>query len=169
MFAKNVLHPDHPRSRGVYLTPVPLITLGAGSSPLARGLHGSPVDELAEPRIIPARAGFTRMRTRRRQAVRDHPRSRGVYRNAGLVWVQACGIIPARAGFTGWRAILWSMVWDHPRSRGVYSLIKEYNDGGGGSSPLARGLPRVHSRPGHLPRIIPARAGFTGVHSAAAW
>ena len=55
-------------------------------------------------------------------------------------------------------------VGDHPRSRGVYNwgtlAINKY----GGSSPLARGLPRrdVH----HLDDsgIIPARAGFTQQH-----
>ena len=73
-----------------------------------------------EPRIIPARAGFTRRRRRCSGPPPDHPRSRGVYsyewtalrsrsgssplargllyqdRKRGIV----VGIIPARAGFT---------------------------------------------------------------------
>ena len=76
----------------------------------------------------------------RSQRGTDHPRSRGVYddqvtparaemgssplaRGLQFLWQVFCGlqrIIPARAGFT--------------------SLLKEYQDGGGGSSPLARGL-----------------------------
>ena len=71
------------------------------------------------------------------------------------------GIIPARAGFTlspGGRGTLRA---DHPRSRGVYVVWRLDRLGRSGSSPLARGLP--HGRPGahRVPRIIPARAGFT--------
>ena len=53
-------HVDHPRSRGVYVCGAVCGAVGAGSSPLARGLHTprSWVDSAA--RIIPARAGFTR-------------------------------------------------------------------------------------------------------------
>ena len=54
---------DHPRSRGVYSIRVIRITEHMGSSPLARGLRvlaetGAPVGG-----IIPARAGFTVLRT----------------------------------------------------------------------------------------------------------
>ena len=50
---------------------------------------------------------------------------------------------------------------DHPRSRGVYAFDRLPVSGGGGSSPLARGLPsRAATAPRRL-RIIPARAGFT--------
>ena len=50
---------DHPRSRGVYISPGILRSSASGSSPLARGLL---VDEDRLPLtgwIIPARAGFT--------------------------------------------------------------------------------------------------------------
>ena len=115
-------HPsaDHPRSRGVYHLPFTFYACGLGSSPLARGL---PCDGLgcgAGRRIIPARAGFTRGGARGWHAVRDHPRSRGVYRElrGGQVASRGSsplarglrsargrkgahgGIIPARAGFT---------------------------------------------------------------------
>ena len=70
---------DHPRSRGVY-RPGPIHPRGAGgSSPLARGLHVGPQADEEEPGIIPARAGFTPTRGRRRRRRTDHPRSRGVY------------------------------------------------------------------------------------------
>ena len=52
-------HPDHPRSRGVYLAAVTSIFSPCGSSPLARGLLRSKMSTGASPRIIPARAGFT--------------------------------------------------------------------------------------------------------------
>ena len=96
---------DHPRSRGVYRSPMRPTTRGTGSSPLARGLrartactnlghlHGgsSPLarglhdvdqGEHHVLRIIPARAGFTR-------AHRVHEPGPPARR-----------IIPARAGFT---------------------------------------------------------------------
>ena len=71
------------------------------------------------------------------------------------------GIIPARAGFT--RRSVWPRprTTDHPRSRGVYHAWGSETSGGGGSSPLARGL---HDRVDDAvpdPGIIPARAGFT--------
>ena len=70
---------DHPRSRGVYYSPLPLTRVRYGSSPLARGLR--PVHRRARDhaRIIPARAGFTPGRSRGPRRTPDHPRSRGVY------------------------------------------------------------------------------------------
>ena len=50
---------DHPRSRGVYVEEFIAQAIGAGSSPLARGLPGGLSRERAPARIIPARAGFT--------------------------------------------------------------------------------------------------------------
>ena len=51
-------------------------------------------------------------------------------------------IIPARAGFTSVTLTGGTSRPDHPRSRGVYTLHQDMADLGGGSSPLARGLPR---------------------------
>ena len=132
---------DHPRSRGVYAHTVACVGVMPGSSPLARGLRPSETPSDLVPRIIPARAGFTRAKTFGLSCDRDHPRSRGVYLGgivpvvddsgssplarglparvgAGLV---AVGIIPARAGFTSHRWRSWRAAPDHPRSRGVYS------------------------------------------------
>ena len=50
---------DHPRSRGVYYWARIYISLSAGSSPLARGLHQMIRDRVTDGGIIPARAGFT--------------------------------------------------------------------------------------------------------------
>ena len=70
---------DHPRSRGVYgLSDIQSIT-AQGSSPLARGLPRGGGGRGVGVGIIPARAGFTRRRTRRIAESGDHPRSRGVY------------------------------------------------------------------------------------------
>ena len=79
----------------------------------------------------------------------------------------ARGIIPARAGFTPSTHSQQSATRDHPRSRGVYDLIRCSNRSTVGSSPLARGLPlRGEFGDGGV-RIIPARAGFTGLRGTA--
>ena len=172
---------DHPRSRGVYRLEVSPPRLPLGSSPLARGLPRACEPPHPRRRIIPARAGFTPQRRKALGLFRDHPRSRGVYFRLPY---RPCGnggssplarglhdrdgaargrgrIIPARAGFTPKTATRARKVPDHPRSRGVYISARDRRSIGGGSSPLARGLP---SRAPTVPPgagIIPARAGFT--------
>ena len=117
----------------------------------------------------------------REQWLRDHPRSRGVYRGdsrrnrsrggssplarglplpPGLDLLHG-RIIPARAGFT-LAPFLGSVRWpDHPRSRGVYDPHRRGRRSVRGSSPLARGL-LIQLEGGSADgRIIPARAGFT--------
>ena len=172
---------DHPRSRGVYAMEKGEITAEEGSSPLARGLQSVLLVTVRCARIIPARAGFTGRRGRRRRTCRDHPRSRGVYNLVenratrpggssplarGLPGRGACtpyrpGIIPARAGFTGRHPHRGSPTPDHPRSRGVYTPASPWSRRATGSSPLARGLRERRDRPVDQDRIIPARAGFT--------
>ena len=56
---RTMLSGDHPRSRGVYHSPVAGHDRGRGSSPLARGLLPGRVSALCSCGIIPARAGFT--------------------------------------------------------------------------------------------------------------
>ena len=132
-----------------------------GSSPLARGLRQLGGLDVDGPRIIPARAGFTRVITFILVSPRDHPRSRGVY---ALAWDEAAWaagssplargllfsssssllsfrIIPARAGFTD----------------NSHDLDTQLT----GSSPLARGLPPQGPLGLGADGIIPARAGFT--------
>ena len=111
---------DHPRSRGVYEFNPSVVFEWKGSSPLARGLPWTTSRSSRPGRIIPARAGFTRVTHCRPPSRRDHPRSRGVYvfgaiglprpfgsspLARGLPLLQDLpniinGIIPARAGFT---------------------------------------------------------------------
>ena len=173
--------PDHPRSRGVYRAERIEDDEEFGSSPLARGLLLAEHPHREEDGIIPARAGFTRRRLRRRRRSRDHPRSRGVYTltATGLGEQQGSSplarglphrhrprlpagrIIPARAGFTHYEPDHHHCHADHPRSRGVYALRKLLKASDGGSSPLARGLLEAGWWIGPGARIIPARAGFT--------
>ena len=153
----------------------------AGSSPLARGLPVVDIKVVVDPRIIPARAGFTIMDYLLKHDVADHPRSRGVYMQMyeeaanvegssplarGLPRLlhlsdNVARIIPARAGFTAWAAPSTISSTDHPRSRGVYPDGFLERDFCLGSSPLARGLPIKVCEPLRIRGIIPARAGFT--------
>ena len=173
---------DHPRSRGVYVIVHDSSGTTAGSSPLARGLRVPNSRRTQVRRIIPARAGFTCWPSARARWRWDHPRSRGVYarprpagRRAGgssplarglpVHWYAPdwpTGIIPARAGFTGRGRPSAGRPGDHPRSRGVYGYEGWRERNRRGSSPLARGLLRSRSCAVSAPRIIPARAGFTG-------
>ena len=152
-----------------------------GSSPLARGLQRPSTREKGEPRIIPARAGFTVYFHNLRFDGKDHPRSRGVYSRGcldrhwrhgssplarGLPRTIAAserrsGIIPARAGFTCQGPRRTGRARDHPRSRGVYLRDKFTAPTLVGSSPLARGLREGDGVVSRRRGIIPARAGFT--------
>ena len=153
----------------------------AGSSPLARGLRECWLRMRRCGGIIPARAGFTAAHASRTDTVKDHPRSRGVYKQvqayAGNLSGSSplarglrrhirerhglYGIIPARAGFTDPCGDGLFSSTDHPRSRGVYSPGASCPSRPVGSSPLARGLHLRHHLIRVTRRIIPARAGFT--------
>ena len=172
---------DHPRSRGVYLPHPPHFPTHLGSSPLARGLRFISVPFGWCLRIIPARAGFTLFGAKCDVGLRDHPRSRGVYKHVRYCELWPGGssplarglhetddlrerearIIPARAGFTRSVPGAGRAESDHPRSRGVYMSVLWTGARSCGSSPLARGLLSLLSN--HLLPlwIIPARAGFT--------
>ena len=76
---------DHPRSRGVYAEVVSEVFPRRGSSPLARGLPPGLSRTGRLMGIIPARAGFTPAGCPPAGAMRDHPRSRGVYTCGSLV------------------------------------------------------------------------------------
>ena len=92
---------DHPRSRGVY---APTRCSGGGrqgSSPLARGLRYEAELVNIDPRIIPARAGFTTSRRTRRSRLTDHPRSRGVYYVYTFESTTGLGSSPLARGLLG--------------------------------------------------------------------
>ena len=173
--------PDHPRSRGVYVFRSRTHVWPPGSSPLARGLPMQRKHLWIPRRIIPARAGFTAHLPHLLARRKDHPRSRGVYAAPARRKPRTCGssplarglpgmtteppsadrIIPARAGFTSHRPRQGRGDQDHPRSRGVYPAGEPPACAPGGSSPLARGLPRGGAACLRARGIIPARAGFT--------
>ena len=152
---------DHPRSRGVYLFLSCSDERELGSSPLARGLRRSTIGRRVDPRIIPARAGFTTYDLMFNGTNRDHPRSRGVYCPEAFRQALRGRIIPARAGFTPGDFGFHGAGQDHPRSRGVYIGVLLMSSAVEGSSPLARGLRGIHEVGDDEPGIIPARAGFT--------
>ena len=172
---------DHPRTRGVYETPLGEYIHTSGSSPHTRGLQALVRRISAAQGIIPAHAGFTRSRPRRRGGGRDHPRTRGVYSGAEqptrqlvgssphtrglpdgrLAQAVGRGIIPAHAGFTSRALRHAARLRDHPRTRGVYPLPAPVHVAPPGSSPHTRGLrDRVTGVTWPL-GIIPAHAGFT--------
>ncbi len=174
-------HWDHPRSRGEHPDATDAESLVEGSSPLTRGAHAlrAPIPDL--PGIIPAHAGSTGHRSRRRPSSRDHPRSRGEHargpdfgmgtsgsspltRGAPDVAVCQCcatGIIPAHAGSTGTRSRVPSSQWDHPRSRGEHLTPDFLPMQRTGSSPLTRGAPDDQVADHQFVGIIPAHAGST--------
>ena len=91
---------DHPRSRGVYRSRAADRSFSDGSSPLARGLPDRGRAEQGHPRIIPARAGFTRTTARVTTApAGSSPLARGLRGPTPQVR-DVPRIIPARAGFT---------------------------------------------------------------------
>ena len=157
--------------------------LRSGSSPLARGLLLSLCVDPSNGGIIPARAGSTSATRSGGISDTDHPRSRGVYIDMlharhpfvgssplarGLqvrtvLVPEPARIIPARAGSTSLMSATYLRNWDHPRSRGVYDEEIRAAYKGGGSSPLARGLPVNRDSLRRAFRIIPARAGSTAV------
>ena len=71
--------PDHPRTRGVYITRWGERPAGDGSSPHTRGLLRVFRCGAVSGGIIPAHAGFTVPGLNTCLPVMDHPRTRGVY------------------------------------------------------------------------------------------
>ena len=70
---------DHPRSRGVHHFQLESQVGHVGSSPLARGPPEKSFSMVGAMRIIPARAGSTRIAHHIKPVEEDHPRSRGVH------------------------------------------------------------------------------------------
>ena len=153
---------DHPRSRGVYPVAAVEEHPQPGSSPLARGLRDHERRRARPRRIIPARAGFTDAWWSWWSPIRDHPRSRGVYGTASCSPSRSLGSSPLARGLRCPRRRRAPGRADHPRSRGVYCPTGSGRGSRAGSSPLARGLRRQPRAGARSPRIIPARAGFTG-------
>ena len=151
----------HPRSRGENCRVVRQVMRKLGSSPLARGKRRNLIQGGRQPRLIPARAGKTRIDAVYEIARAAHPRSRGENIARAIALSAPCGssplargkrdpfprrlkgrrLIPARAGKT---QVQWSLAIAPP-----------------GSSPLARGKRSAQPVRGRQQWLIPARAGKT--------
>ena len=112
--------PDHPRACGANLIVSATHTRNVGSSPRVRGKHGLRVSDHVSLRIIPARAGQTRVSVSGLTSTEDHPRACGANcwaltrvtntagssprvrgkLHGGFHEVAPSRIIPARAGQT---------------------------------------------------------------------
>ncbi len=136
--------PVHPRSRGEHAVQLGTMQPKHGSSPLARGTRISTSPPHCSPRFIPARAGNTAFRRRRRRCRAAHPRSRGEHSGGDRSQARSLGssplargtpasgrdvagdhrLIPARAGNTNRLGRRGSRRSAHPRSRGEHSSRK---------------------------------------------
>ena len=171
----------HPRACGENLVTVPRQSGKTGSSPRVRGKRRLALEPLDERRLIPARAGKTRLQSGRAPHQPAHPRACG--ENLHVYWLHLSErgssprvrgkhcrrqtnsfllrLIPARAGTTGSNPRRRSPIGAHPRACGenlpaniVQALVS-------GSSPRVRGkLLGGFSNSLHG-GLIPARAGKT--------
>ena len=132
---------DHPRSRGVYSFIACAAFVEGGSSPLARGLRRLGHHHHRRHRIIPARAGFTRPRSRRARTLRDHPRSRGVYSKCSWSRALPPGSSPLARGLRPPQPRLRLLRRIIPARAGFTRRDPPGAPRRPGSSPLARGLP----------------------------
>ncbi len=96
--ATRLSHRAHPRSRGENLLSRLVSVSRRGSSPLTRGKLKFMVLVPFSVGLIPAHAGKTHPRVRRRGQVRAHPRSRGENEARGEAWRPSQGSSPLTRG-----------------------------------------------------------------------
>ena len=173
----------HPRSRGEHTDGSASMTTTRGSSPLARGALSAFGDSVMAIGLIPARAGSTWVTFCAMPGSWAHPRSRGEHsvticgvssdsgssplargapvcsRTSPPTW----GLIPARAGSTHGLYTRTSRLRAHPRSRGEHAPPIDGVQQVPGSSPLARGAPKIRGIGRRATGLIPARAGSTAL------
>ena len=172
---------DHPRMRGEHVDAALTVSPLTGSSPHARGARRSASKVPCPCRIIPACVGSTRRHRAGSTHNRDHPRMRGEHategdsadelpgssphaRGAHVISLTPCSktrIIPACAGSTSYRLFCRYVARDHPRMRGEHRAPRAGRRPRRGSSPHARGAPRVIYVSRARLGIIPACAGST--------
>ena len=163
-----------------------------GSSPHVRGARRPRQPGIRPNGIIPACAGSTQVRLRRRPWTEDHPRMCGEHRSGfnALFFLtgssphvrgarkdsplRRChsGIIPACAGSTLTLAVSRSRARDHPRMCGEHLPEPKFKTICAGSSPHVRGAQRQRVAVTADIGIIPACAGSTaGVkyHVSVVW
>ena len=152
-----------------------------GSSPLTRGKLPAGEVNGCELGLIPAHAGKTHGRDRRRRPRQAHPRSRGenqpgasrdlvaegsspLTRGKRLsrgAFRRASGLIPAHAGKTTTTHRTRWQSRAHPRSRGENMVVMRAFPSCQGSSPLTRGKQCLDRPAGAWLGLIPAHAGKT--------
>ena len=173
--------PAHPRVCGENSARTPARESYSGSSPRVRGKHDRGGGEAQGLRLIPACAGKTGARPRKRGCWSAHPRVCG--ENGGRVLTHTTPIgssprvrgklepleqvvclhrlIPACAGKTrrcSWRA---GPTGAHPRVCGENNDVEDAHSSSPGSSPRVRGKRRVGRGWWRWRRLIPACAGKT--------
>ena len=156
-----------------------------GSSPHVRGARRPRQPGIRPNGIIPACAGSTQVRLRRRPWTEDHPRMCGEHRSGfnALFFLtgssphvrgarkdsplRRChsGIIPACAGSTLTLAVSRSRARDHPRMCGEHLVGEFLAKTNEGSSPHVRGARRCDGVCACAMGIIPACAGSTRCHA----
>ena len=143
-----------------------------GLSPLARGGRQARAAHLRALRVIPACAGYPRLRGVDRLCQASRPRRPGLsplargglYRRFSACWNER--VIPACAGWTHRQACRPVGGAGYPRLRGVDNGCLILTGSQSGLSPLARGgRPTLLCRLLSL-RVIPACAGWTFAVSA---
>ena len=137
--ATNLTAADHPRSCGANGPRLGHVWARPGSSPLVRGQPSLGIPGAVALRIIPARAGPTRLRQSHRRLKTDHPRSCGANAQIRDTTRLRDRIIPARAGPTTLPKTLRLRKTDHPRSCGANGSGVYVGYTQSGSSPLVRG------------------------------
>ena len=156
---------DHPRTRGVYATRASPHPPLPGSSPHTRGLPCRRECAHAPAGIIPAHAGFTRIRTFNPRVVGDHPRTRGVYAASARATGSDAGSSPHTRGLHGRPPPRRAGQRIIPAHAGFTEEATAADGKRHGSSPRVRGLLWTSSAPPCGSGIIPARAGFTPLTS----
>ena len=148
----------HPRMRGEHGSTGADTDKEVGSSPHARGTLARHPDRDGGNRFIPGE--HTSDPATPTVKIGSSPHARGT-RAGGWSDILNLRFIPACAGNTcnPEYPALWPPV--HPRMRGEHSIRVVCNNTLGGSSPHARGTPRVRHIAGLLDRFIPACAGNT--------
>ena len=156
---------------------------GVGSSPRVRGKRFHGLVHERQGRLIPARAGKTAGGRCTRACGGAHPRACGENMSASFAFAASLGssprvrgkrskpdglpgplrLIPARAGKTSPSASPMTAARAHPRACGENSIEETTGALAAGSSPRVRGKPPVRIGELLADRLIPARAGKTGI------
>ena len=148
---------DHPRIRGEHASTANLAAVRRGSSPHTRGARKWEIRLRFGMRIIPAYAGSTRCRSRRRGRSRDHPRIRGEHLSQPAAETTSTGSSPHTRGAPSAACRNRVLREDHPRIRGEHANSAGISCLMRGSSPHTRGArslatSRLPTKPDH-PRI----------------